>query len=495
VKTLIRAAFVIGFENGGHVIHHPGVVVYENERIRFVGRDYPGPVDETRDAGLALVSPGFIDLDALADIDHALIDSWHGPGTADGLQWSEDYFRHRRHDVFSPAEVAFRREFALVQLIRNGITTAMPIAAETHNAWAETYEDLAQMAAIAGRLGLRMYLGSSYRAGVHVVRDDGSRDVLWEPRLGEKGLADAVRFARDFQGAHAGLIRTCLLPCRIETMTPDLMRATARAAEELDCRVRIHAMQSKVEVALLRRWYGQTPLELLQSVDLLGPRLLTPHGIFIGGHTRNPEPYRGEIEALAAAGATVVHCPLTSVRYAMGLESFDRFRTAGVNLALGTDSFPPDMIRVMDAGSSLAKLVEGRVDAGRAADLFNAATLGGAAALGRTDLGRLAPGALADLIIVDLSDPRVGPVDDPIRTLLMNCTGANVRGAVINGRTVLQDGRLPGLDADALRSRAQHYLAAMKAAYSERDVQRRTTDALFPPSFPIAADPPSSGRI
>ena len=199
--TLVKAAFVVAYEAGDHVILRDGEVAYEDDSIIFVGRGFTGTADKVIDAGDAILSPGFIDLDALADIDHALIDSWHGPDTASGLDWSEDYFRNRRRDVFSPDDRNFRHEFAFTQLVRNGITTAMPIGGEMHNAWCETYDEWAAAADIAGRLGLRLYAGPSYRAGVNVVRADGTRDVLWNEALGDAGFSDAVRFIEDFDGA------------------------------------------------------------------------------------------------------------------------------------------------------------------------------------------------------------------------------------------------------------------------------------------------------
>ncbi len=109
---------------------------------------------------------------------------------------------------------------------------------------------------------------------------------------------------------------------------------------------------------------------------------------------------------------------MTSFRYGRALESFPKYRAAGVKFALGTDSFPPDMIRNIDIGVHMPKVIDGRQDAGNAADIYRAATLGGAQALGRDDLGRIAVGAKADMIIVDLTGPRVGMIEDPIRTLL-----------------------------------------------------------------------------
>lgn len=485
MKTKVTGTFVIGFDGQDHVIYKDGEVVYEDDQIVFVGHDYSLPVDQTIEGGQAIVSPGFIDLDALADIDHAIIDTWNSPETSLGLQWSEDYFTNRRRDVFTLEEEIFKRRYALVQLVLNGVTTAMPIGAETHKGWAEGYDEFAAVADMAGELGLRMYLGPSYRSGINVVRHDGTRDVLWDEAQGLDGLAEAVRFVRDFDGAHAGLIRGCLLPCRIETVTKDLLRRTKQAADELNCHVRLHCLQGLQELRFLRTWYNQTPLEVLAEVDLLGPRMLIPHAIYIGGHSETKEPYRGELEQLAATGTSVIHCPMTSIRYGNALESFDRYRQAGVNMALGTDSFPPDFIRVMDYGNNVAKLIDNRTSAGAAADYFRAATLGGAKALGRDDLGRLAPGAKADLIIVDLSHLRVGAIDDPIRTLLMNTGGAYVRTVVINGRTVMVDGQIPGVDFADLKSRGQAYFDKMKAAYAGRDYRQRPLAELFPPSFPV----------
>ena len=483
--TLVKASFVIGFEDGDHAIIPNGEVAYENNRIVFVGRAFPGAADRVMDAGQAILSPGFIDLDALADIDHAILDTGHGPETASGLEWSEDYFLHRRRDVFPPEERDFRHEFSFVQLIRNGITTAMPIGGEMHNLWCETYEEWAAAADIAARLGLRLYAGPSYRSGVNGTLMDGTRTVLWNEALGEEGFADAVRFFEDFDGKHDGLIRGALLPARIETLTLDLMRGTAEAQKRLGALVRLHCLQGKRELRYLKEWYDKSALDLLEETGLLGPGLLIPHAVYIGGSRGNPDGDPRELERLAKSGATVIHCPMATTRGGGMLESFPRYRAAGINIAMGTDTYPPDMIRVMDFGTNMARTAEQRSDAGDAAEMFRAATLGGAAALRRDDLGRLAVGAMADMVIIDLAGPRVGVVDDPIRTLLMHCTGENIRTVIINGRTVMEDRVLPGVDAVAMQARTQTYLATMKAAYSERDYRRRGTPQLFQPSFPV----------
>ena len=284
--TLLKAAYVIGFEQGDHVIIPNGEVAYRDQDIVFVGRGFEGTADRVIEAGSAIITPGFIDLDALADIDHAILDSWNDEETATGLEWSEDYFRNRRHDLFSADDRNFRHEFAFCQLIRNGITTAMPIGGEMHNAWCETYEDWAAASEIAGRLGLRAYMGPSYRAGVNVTLSDGTHDVLFNEAEGAAGLADAVRFVEDFDGAYDGLIRGVLLPARIETLTPQLMRDTAGARNRLGTMVRLHCLQGRAELAFLRRWYGKSPLQLLSEAGLLDDRLLIPHADVHRRHQR-----------------------------------------------------------------------------------------------------------------------------------------------------------------------------------------------------------------
>lgn len=350
MRTQISARYVLGHRDGRHVLLRDASVVYEGDRIVYVGTGDPGPVDERIDAGEALLMPGLIDLDALCDIDHLLIDSWASPDTALGLQWSEDYFRNRRQHVFTAAERAAVREYALVQLALHGVTTYMPIASEVHSVWAETAEDLIALAETGSRLGLRGYVGPTFRSGVNVVGADGERTILFDEAEGEHGLAQAAAFLDWAEARRDPLVTGTLLPCRIETLTTDLMRAVAELSADRDVLVRIHALQGLVERQLIEEAHGCTPLELLDRVGLLGPRTLIPHVTFTDRHPLVYGEDRGDVARLVAAGISVIHCPLTSFRYGDVLRSFRTYREAGLNLALGTDSFPPDLIRGMDVG-------------------------------------------------------------------------------------------------------------------------------------------------
>lgn len=487
--TRVRSEFVLAHDGSDHVLLRDAEVLVSGDRILHVGERTHDQVDETLDLGTALVVPGLIDLDALADIDHALIDAHWSSEHASGLQWSEDYARNRRRDVFTREEKAFIRWYALLQLVLHGVTTAMPIAAETHSSWAETFDETVDMAEAAESLGLRLYLGPSFRAGVNATMTDGSRGIVWDEEEGALGLADAVRFLQWAAERPGDLVHGALLPCRIETLTEELAVAVAKAGAEHDVPVRLHCLQGITERELLRARYGCGPVEFLRRAGLLNDRLLIPHVVHIdtssyvrrAGVAVEGEP--GELGALAEAGVSVVHCPLTSIRYGVALESFGRYREAGLNLTLGTDSFPPDLVRGIDYGVNLAKLVDGRLDATSHADYLRAATLGGATALRRPDLGRIAVGATADLVAFRLDDLRDGVLDDPLRTLAMSSSARSLTLSMIAGRVVVRDGQVADVDVAAVRARAQELFGRMRAAYSDRDALGRSTEELFPPSF------------
>lgn len=482
--TRLRARWVVGYEDDDLVLRDNAEVVYDGDTILYVGSlPYAGAVEDEVDLGHAIVLPGFIDLNALADNDHAILDHWQGADRMDGLLWSEEYFS-RRHEPFDLEALLVQRRLALSQLLLNGITTAMPIAAESYRAWAETYDEFVGVAAIAEELGLRTYLGPSYRGGVHVVSPDGSSRIAWDPDSAQRSLDEAVAFAHDC-AAQSGLARPALLPARVETLGPELLRATRKSQEMLDVPVRFQAAQSLGELELIREQYGRHTLRLLDDEGLLEPRTMLAHAWAVNAHSQvGTGDGEDHVGLLAARGTSVVYCPMANSRYAMALESFDSYRARGVNVALGTDTFPPDMVRVMESGSAQARTISRDRSSGQAADLLRAATLGGARALGRNDLGRLAPGARADITVASFDDVRTGVFDDPVRGLVNHAYGGCVTRVVVGGRTVVRDGQLPGVDLAALREAAADHLSAYRHSYQERDHLGRPPSVLFPASLP-----------
>lgn len=480
--TKITGRFVVAHDGNNHRLLRDGEVVFKDDTIVFVGRGHSAPVDAVIDTGNAVIGPGFIDLNALGDLDSTILAFDNHPDWAKGRVWANDYVAKAR-EVYTPDEQAFKIRYAFVQLIRNGVTTALPITSMYYRAWAETYDEFAQAAETAAELGMRAYLGPCHMSGLTLIRDDGSLDLYWDEARGLRGLDDAIRFIRAHDGAHGGLIRGMLAPDRIETCTAELLKRTAVASAELDCPVRLHCCQSLYEFDTVVRLHGRTPIEWLDSLGFLSDRALLPHGVYVTGHSQIRRPGH-DLETLRASGATVVHCPLVAMRYGEALESFARYRKLGINVGLGTDTFPPDLIKNMRHGINLCRVVEHDKSAASAADFYSAATLGGAAALRRNDLGRLAPGAKADITVFDLSGFHLGQFIDPIQTMVLSGSGRDFRTVIINGRIVMRDGHIPGVDLAAYHDRAQRQYDKLISTYPERTWRHPPVGEIFTPSFP-----------
>ena len=254
MRTRLSADWVVGHDAGRHCLIERGEIVYQDDRIIFVGHDFPGEVDVSHACGKALIAPGFIDLDALADLDTTILGFDNQPGWRKGRVWPQSYMDRGPVEMYSAEELAFQKRYAFAQLLRNGITTALPIASLFYREWGETAEEFAAAADIAGELGLRVYLGPAYRSGNQVVDASGTIGAYFDEARGLSGLETAIAFCRAHEGRHGGLVRTMLAPDRIETCTPELLRRTAAAALELDVPVRLHCCQSRIEYEMV--WRG-----------------------------------------------------------------------------------------------------------------------------------------------------------------------------------------------------------------------------------------------
>lgn len=487
-RTLLSADHVIGHSNGRHCLLRGGEVVFEGGTIIHVGHGFDGEVEHRRDYGAALIAPGFVDLDALSDLDTTVLGLDNQPAWRKGRVWPRSYVERGPYEMYSPDQMAFQKRYAFAQLLLNGITTALPIASLFYREWGETPAEFSAAAGAAADLGLRVYLGPAYRTGNLVVEGDAQVMPVFDEARGLRGLDDAIAFCRAHEDTHSGLVRTMLAPDRIETCTPELLRRTAAAGEDLGVPVRLHCCQSRLEYDMVVARHGLSPPEWLQSLGFLSPRTLLPHGTWVSGSRGVARPGR-DLEIMRDAGATLVHCPLVSARGGRALDSLARCCAMGLRVGMGTDTWPPDMVLNMQLGLVLCRVMEGNAEAVRAEDLFDAATVQGADALGRPDLGRLQPGSAADIAVFDLGHPRIGQVIDPVQTLLVGGSGRDVRDVFVAGRQVVADGAIPGFDFAAAHRQAQAQFNGLVARYPERTFGHPPVESIFSTSYAAIPTP------
>ncbi|MEI4485351.1 chlorohydrolase family protein [Frigidibacter sp. MR17.14] len=470
-RWALAARWIVVDRPEGRRLLENGEVVIERDRVLWTGPRFEGAVAARFDLGEVLVTPGLIDLDALSDLDTTVLGLDNQPGWRKGRVWPHDY---AGREMYAPEELAFQKRFAFAQLLLNGITSALPIASLFYRAWGETVPEFDAAAEAAEDLGLRVWLGPAYRTGgVRLDAEGRMHPEFDEPR----GLAEfeaAAAFAARIHGRADGLISGLFAPDRVETCTETLLRRTMDRARDLDLPVRLHMAQGEMELQTVRRLHGVTAPEWLDRMGLLSDRLIAPHAT-----VATPE----DLARYAANGVTVAHCPLVSGRHGSVLRSFSSLRAMGIRIGMGTDTAPADMVLNLATGLIADRIAGGSASA---ADFLNAATLAGADALKRPDLGRIAPGAKADLAVFDMADTRVAPRIDPVQTLIWGATGRITRATLVDGRLVMRDGAVAGIDLPAARAQAQAQFDRLVAQYPERTFGHPPVEEIFPPAYPLA---------
>jgi cytosine/adenosine deaminase-related metal-dependent hydrolase len=475
-RTLMTAEWLLAHRDGGHRLVPRGELVIENGDVIFAGTRFDGEVTRRIDFGSALISPGLVDLDALSDIDTYVLVTDNQPGWAKGRIWPRSYVERGPYEMYGSEELAFQKRFAFGLLLLNGITTAAPIASLYYREWGETVAEFDAAADAAGDLGLRVFLSPAFRSGGMVLEAPGRITPVFDEERGLDGLADAIAFIERQHGRHGGLVNGMLAPDRVETCTLDLLRRAMAAARDLDCRVRLHMAQGPLELETMRTLHGATGPQWMADHGLLSERLIAPHATYASP---------GDLQLYADHGVSIAHSPLVSARMGSILSSFAACRKLGINIGMATDTAPPDMLMNLLMGLVACRISERAPDAVLSANLFDAATLGGARALGRTDIGLLAPGAKADVAVFRLDDPHMTPTVDPITTLLLGGSGKVTQAVFVDGRLSMLDGQLAGFDIHAARQQAQRQFEGLIAKYPDRSWQHRPVSELFSPSYPI----------
>jgi len=479
MKTLVQGGFVVGYDGGQHEIVRDGVVVFDGKGVEFVGKTYPERVDKTIDARGCLVSPGFIDTHFHSGInasDYILNDSTktdffasnylaHGGPTREGA--------HSAH--LKDVEVGQR--FSLIHVLKSGVTTTFDIGGAGGEP--ERYVDMVD------QVGIRCAAGPSYKNVAFFHDRDGRLEYDWDDERGTKGLKAAVEFANQYNGACGGRMTALLYPGHVDSCTPALLKQTKDAAKAAGVRVQIHATINLFEFHTVMRRERCTPIELLQKIGFLDPEVSLSHCIFISGHSWLAYPYGDDLKIIADSGASVAYSPLKYLKLGILMESFDKYLHAGINMGIGTDTYPKDILSDMRYAALASRIAEKSFLSGHPRDVFNAITLGGAKMLGRDDLGRLQKGAKADIVIVNLRDIAFGAVHDPIRSLMETAVSRDVRTVIVDGETLVDNGKYLRTDEQELLERVQLKGEQVWSSVPKWHWTGKAIDEIVPPSFPM----------
>lgn len=472
VRTVVRAGHVVAFQDGGHKHLRDGVIVIEDDRITHVGGAWEGEADHVIDARDKVVTPGFINTHAHlseSPLDRSFVED-RGPRNF-YLSGLFEFLSARDGAITDQARRA-AIAMSMPELIRTGTTTIVEIGG---------HGDV--VAEQAEKAGLRAYIGEMYRSGRWLTRDGKSVQYEWFEDDGQAGLKRAVDFIHRLDGRANGRLRGFLTPLQIDTCSEALLRRSRDIAAEMRVPLALHTSQSVPEFQEMVRRNGCSPVEWLEKIGFLGDNVILGHVIMPGGSSW-VNYHADDIGILADTGAHVAHAVWVFARRGIAMESYARFLARGVNMTLATDTTPQSMIEAMRWTAVISKIMDRRTEVATAADVFNSATLSGAKALGRDDLGRISKGAKADLLFWEGASLFMTPLRDPVRNIVYSAQAEDLNSTMVDGRFIMRDRVVPGFDMTALAADLQRGAEDMWNNMHREDWAGRGIDQLSPDSYP-----------
>ena len=328
---------------------------------------------------------------------------------------------------------------ALAELALSGCTTA-----SDHLYLFPNGSRLDDEIAAAQEIGLRLHAS---RGSMSLGESKGGLPPDHVVDTEEHILDDSVRLIETYHDPNPGsMLQIVLAPCSPFSVTTELMRESAALARKYHVHLHTHLAETKDEEQFCIDRFGLRPAAYMQSVDWIGDDVWFAHSVYIN---------QDEIELYAHHGCGVAHCPSSNMRLASGIAPITEYLAAGVNVGLGVDGSASNdssnMISEARVGMLLSRVragLEGASLSGSESPILTArqflkiATKGGAAVLGRTDIGSLEKGKCADFIAINMEKlDYAGALHDPVSALLF-CHTNRVDWNVVHGNVIVENGRL-----------------------------------------------------
>lgn len=424
---LIQNGSVLTMDTAG-AIHTPGWVWVDGDRVAAVGAGSPpahlaAQAKRTIDATHMAVLPGLIN-------GHTHLSQTFVRGLADDkplLAWLKQIMWPIQAAI-TPQDMRLASLLGLVENLRCGVTAVVQ-----HHKITQSMAHVDAAASAAEAVGLRTLLARGW-----VDLGDAG-----EP---PDAIIEAVTELRArWHGAAGGRITVGFGPLAPWRCSDETMRRTVALARRWGLPTHIHVAEAQDEIDMLYQRTGLRHVEWLHALEALGPDVHLVHGVWLDDH---------ELDLVAASGSVIVHCPVSNMYLASGVPAVCKMLALGIPVGVGTDGpgsqNSQDMLESLKVAALLAKVSTCDANAVLPIELLRMATVDGARLFGRDDIGRIAPGARADLTIVDLNNARSMPVHRPESALVYNASGADVHTVLVDGRILLDAGQVTVLDEEAL---------------------------------------------
>lgn len=453
---LVRNAAVVVTMDGQRREIADGGLFAQDGMITQVGpsQDLPGSADVVLDLEGHIVLPGLVNTHH--HFYQTLTRAVPAAQNANLFTWLKTLYPIWAR--MTPDDIFISTQTALAELALSGCTTAsdhlylFPNGSKLDDEIAGALEVGVRLQASRGS----MSLGES-QGGLPPDSVVDSEDAI---------LRDSQRLIERYHNPKPGaLIQIVLAPCSPFSVTGELMRQSALMARAYGVHLHTHLAETQDEEKFCLQKFGYRPVGYMESVDWVGEDVWFAHSVYVN---------KEEIQVFARTGCGVAHCPSSNMRLASGIAPLREYMAAGVKLGLGVDGSASNdsshLLAEARQAMLLARLragIEGASLSGEdAPPIFTArqalelATRGGAAVLGRSDIGSLEVGKCADFVAINLNRlDYAGALHDPVAAVIF-CAPQCVDWNVVGGRVIVRQGQLITVDVPALIQR--HNAAAKR---------------------------------
>jgi 5-methylthioadenosine/S-adenosylhomocysteine deaminase len=433
----IRNADVLECENGRCRVLRQHDIDIDGRRIAAVTPSGSAPAAdgaEVLDATGQLAAPGLINTHA-----HVPMGIFRGLAEDVDIETWFNEFMWPLEANLTADDVYWGMQLGLAEMIAAGVTAV-----------ADHYFHMDRAAAAVELAGTRAALGWA------VFGDQG-----------EEGIRRTTEFAEEFDGAAEGRITTWLAPHAPYTCDDAFLAAVAAESARLGLGIHIHAAETVGQTEASLAAHGRTPIRILADTGVLDHRTILAHCC---GVTAD------DIELMAVRPCGVAHAPKTYLKLGMGAAPVLELRRAGIPVGLASDGpVSNNTLDLLESLRLMAMVVKHETGDPRqmpVADALTVATRDSAAVYGLPDeLGRIAPGVLADLILIDQSGAHNQPPHDPAANLVYSTRASDVVTTICDGRVLMRDRELQTLDLEEIRARVGESMERLSRRVPESRIQ------------------------
>ena len=449
MTTLLRNATIITCVDGEPQVLTDHDILIDGHAIAAVqptGAIEPGQADETIDADRYLVIPGLVNTHH--HLYQTLTRGLKAVQDAPLFTWLTELYKRWQHVDYHAVKTAAK--VSIAEMLLSGCTTTSDhfyLFPENSDVRLEAVLEAAE------ELGMRIH---ACRGSMTVGQSKGGLPPDNCTERDDSVLEDCQRAVEQFHDADEHSMRRIdLAPCSPFNVSTELFRDTQELARSLGVLLHTHAAETKDEEKYCLERFGVRPIAYLHEHGWLGPDVYLAHCVHLSDD---------EIKLIAQTQTGVSYCPCSNMRLASGIPPIQKLIEQGAKVGIGVDGSSSN-----DGGNVLAEArqalllqrLNGNAQQFKVADAFKLATIGGASCLNRPTLGHIAPGASADLALYRRDDIAfAGAVEqDPLAALIL-CHAPRADKVFVNGKIVVNDGRLVHVDETELACELNQIVSA-----------------------------------